>query len=425
MADGFRGIIPNKTRQLGSSTAARRHIKCLIFWLAMPALMSCTDDRQSIQLEKSEIAVQPIYRDIDDWLLACSNLRVCSVRSVNEDPALAGELAMTREPGPKGQVRLLITRIGLEEGLDLRDLEVDDRPIAIPLNWQAPADSNSASLDHGQAVRFIKAVTSGHKLSFGRGDLRSSISLDGFARSIVGMDEAQGRAGTVTALIQTGVKPASAVPAAIALPVLYAAPAQMPSDLGNQFVAHVRKAQSELLRKKDCEADPAQQGDVAYALDDERNLVMLSCYMGAYQASYLVFVAPKTTPERAQILSLPKGPIRSGDSPETGGEFTEAQWDSRSSTLSTDERGRGTGDCGESLSWTYLGKGKWRISEQRALYRCGGGFRELPQLYKANVIVSETFFDRALGFKPDALSDNFGAHDHLLDVWSRDWMVRI
>ena len=393
MAGGFKGIMPNKTRQLRSYNAAHWYIRCLIFWLAMPPLMACTDDRQSSELEKSEIAsqtVQPIYRDIDDWLLACSNLRVCSVRSVNEDPALAGEMAITREPGPNGKVQLLITRIGLEEGLDLRDLEIDGRPMAITFNWQTPADSNSASLDQEQAVRFIKAVTSGHKFSFGRGDLRSSISLDGFARSIAGMDEAQGRAGTVTALIQTGERPASAVPAAMATPVLYAAPAQVPSDLGKQFAEHVRKAQSELLSKKECEVDQAQRADVAYALDDQTNLVMLGCYIGPYQASYLVFVAPKTTPEMAQILSLPKGPIRSGDYPETEGEFTEAQWDSRSSTLSTYERGRGPGDCGESLSWTYLGKGQWRLSEQHALYRCGGGFREWPQLYKANVIVSET-----------------------------------
>lgn len=355
--------------------------------------MSCNDHRRSDELQKSEMAsqaTQPIYRDINDWLLACSNLRVCTVRSVNDDAAFSGKMAITREPGPNGKVRLSITRIGLEEGLDLRDLEVDGRKVAIPFDWQKQAGSASASLDHEQAVRFIKAAASGHKLSFGRGDLRSSISLDGFDRSIAGLDEAQGRAGTVTSLIQTGERPASAVPAAMAVPVLYAAPAQGPSELGNQFAAHVRKAQSELLSKEECEADPAQRGDVAYALDDQTNLVILGCYMGAYQLLDLVFVAPKTKPEMAQILSLPKGPIRSGDYTETGGEFMEAQWDARSSTLHTDERARGPGDCGESLSWTYLGKGQWRLSEQRALRRCGGGFRDWPQLYKANVVVSET-----------------------------------
>ena len=205
------------------------------------------------------------------------------------------------------------------------------------------------------------------------------------------MNEAQGRTGTVTALIRTGERPASAVPAPIAAPVLYAAPAQAPLEHGEQFAAHVRKAQSELLGKEECEADPAQRMDVAYALDDQTNLVILGCYLGAYQLLDLVFVAPKTKPEMAQVLSLPKGPIRSGDCTETRGMFMEAQWDARSSTLNAYELGRGLGDCGDSLSWTYVGKRQWRLSEQRAMLRCGGSiFRHWPQLYKANVVVSKT-----------------------------------
>lgn len=336
-------------------------------------------------------AVQPIYRDIDDWLLACSNLRVCTVQSVKDDLAFTGKMTITREPGPSGKVRLSITRIGLQEDLDLRDLEVDGRQMAIPFDWQTHSGTSSASLNHEQAVRFIKALASGHKLSFGRGDLQSSISLDGFARSIVGMDEAQGRAGTTTALIQTGERPASAVPTPIAAPVLFAAPAQAPLEQGEQFAAYVRKAQAELLRKEECEADPAQMMDAVFALDDQTNLVILGCYLGAYQLLDLVLLAPKTKPEKAQVLSLPKGPIRSGEYLETRGLFMEAQWDARSSTLNAYELGRGPGDCGESLSWAYVGKGQWRLSEQRAMLRCGGGFfREWPQLYKANVVVSET-----------------------------------
>ena len=183
--------MPNKTRQFGSYNAGRMSRTCLLFWLAMPALMSCSDHRRSSEPEKSAMAsqaTQTIYRDINDWLLACSNLRDCTVQSVKDNLAFTGKLTITREPGPNGRVRLSIARIGLQDGLDLRDLEVDGRPMTFHFNWQAQPDSFSASLKHEHALRLIKALASAEKLSFGRGDLRSSISLDGFSRSVAGMN---------------------------------------------------------------------------------------------------------------------------------------------------------------------------------------------------------------------------------------------
>lgn len=360
--------------------------------LAFAALASCSADPKPGEAKQSERALagpQPIYRDIDDWLLVCSNLRNCTVRSVKDDMAFAGKLTITRGGGPSGRVQVSITRIGPQEDLDLRGFALDDQPIAMGFDWQRQAGTVTASLDHDEAVQFIKAVASGRKLSFGRGELRSSISLQGLSLAVAGMDEAQGRAGTVTALIRTGQRPASAVPAAIAAPVLLAAPAQIPSEQDKQFAARVRKAQSALLQREECEADPAQRMDVAYALDDQSNLVILGCYLGPYQLLDLVFIAPKTKPELAQVLSLPTGPVRSGDCTQTGGKFMEAQWDPKLSTLSTNERARGPGDCGESLSWTYQGKGQWALSEQRAVLRCGGGFTHWPQVYKVQVVVPE------------------------------------
>lgn len=361
--------------------------------LTLADLGSCSADPKTEDARQSEPVLaghQPIYRDIDDWLLVCSNLRDCTVRSVKDELAFAGKLTITRGAGPSGRLQVSIARIGPQEDLDLRDFTLDDQPMAMGFDWRRQAGTAIASLDHDDAWQFIKAIGFGQKLSFGRGDLRSSISLHGFVHAIAGMDEAQGRSGTVTALIRTGGLPVSAVPMAPEAPVLYAAPLQALSEQNKQFVAGVREAQSELLKREECKADPAQRMDVAYALDDQTNLVILGCYLGLYQLLDLVFVAPKTNPKMAEVLSLPPGPVRSGDCTQTGGRFMEAQWDAKSSTLSVDERARGPGDCGESLSWTYLGQGQWALSEQRAMLRCGGGFADWPQVYKAHVLRRKT-----------------------------------
>ena len=145
------------------------------------------------------------------------------------------------------------------------------------------------------------------------------VSLKGSSAALRFADAAQGRAGTVTAFAATGAKPASAVPAAPALPHVKAVHATaLPAGT-------IGKAQhAALIKAASCEedGDPAAELDVA-RLDRGRMLVLIPCGAGAYNFSTVPMLVEANG--KASVAPFEGGAGYAGDKGQV--ELVNAGWE--------------------------------------------------------------------------------------------------
>jgi hypothetical protein len=334
------------------------------------------------------LGAQPAYREIKDWVLACDNTHACFAKydAADDGPGGGGYLSVAREAGPAGA--LVVTLEGDQENSVLPGPggpRLDGRPLA-GYAWAKDAKAGTWTLKGDAALRFVRAIGNGSKLTYSAAKAAPYVSLSGMKAALLAMDENQGRLGGVTALARAGPQPASAAPAAPLLPVVYARPVK--DDLPNAaaFAAAVRKAAAKVLDDHACDADQASR-DEAHALDAANAIVILGCMEAAYQGSLLAFEAPRNAPGKARQLFMPLEPrLDSKDSTNSDGEYTEGAWDPKTAAFTQSAKGRGVADCGSSTTWTWNGQA-FQLSDYNALARCGGGPPgDWPTIYRTRVV---------------------------------------
>lgn len=340
----------------------------------------------------SAAAATPVYREIKDWVLACDNTRACIAKFVADESATkpsdgdVGYLAVSREPGPSG--KLVVTVEGDEHAPDPASFRLDGKPLVQTLSWRRDDGEKTASLSGPDATRFLKAIREASLLIYSSDSDAPWVSLKGMTAALLAMDDVQGRVGGLTALVRPGPAPAAAVPPADPLPVVHAAPARTPLADPKAFAAAVRRSQKALLARHDiCQPEMAR-ADAAYALNDAEAVVILGCYEAAYQASVLLFRAPRTAPEKSrQVIFPPQPTVDPKAVAEQQGEYiAEDGWDSKTASFSETAKGRGPADCGESSTWTFDGQ-DFRLTQFNSMPRCGGGPPgDWPTLWRAKVV---------------------------------------
>jgi hypothetical protein len=243
-------------------------------------------------------------------------------------------------------------------------MRLDDKPIG-PFAWSKPDETGLVSLSGPPAFGLVRTLRDGQSLTIGS----SKVSLSGLAAALLVMDDVQGRVGNESALARPGPRPATATPAAPALPVLHAAPPPPALEGKDALIAAVRTAVAADLKASDCE-DAANQDD-AQPLTRSEALVMVGCIMGAYQGSALVYRVPRDAPGRARRVELPLPPTAEADAAERRGELVAADYDPKAATLTFSAKGRGLADCGTSGSWVFDGA-DFKLEEYNYKGRCGG-----------------------------------------------------
>jgi hypothetical protein len=338
------------------------------------------------------LGAPPVYREIKDWVLACDNTRVCFAKYVPADEGAAGGgyLSIARDAGPTGALV-----ISLEEDVDGAvpspgSLALDGRPLA-GTAWKADAKSQTAALNGDAAMAFLRAIADGKVLSYSNGKTTQTVSLSGMKAALLAMDEDQGRLDGQTALARPGPKPASDVPAALPVPVVHAAAPTKPLAGGAAFAAAVRRGQAAALKAHECE-DDFLTADQAEPLNDHESLVTLGCVSGAYQASVLIFRAPRDAAQKAAEIILPLQPtLTDADSrPTDRGEYVaEDGWDPKTASFDESAKGRGMADCGESSEWAFDGS-QFHLASYSRLDRCGGGPPgDWPTLYRTTTVLAK------------------------------------
>ncbi len=295
-----------------------------------------------------------------DWIVGCDNTLRCELRSLGTENEPPGDvtLSVARDAGPAG--KLEVTVDGFE------DAEV-----------ATAVDGKRA----GTPAQIVAAMANGRVFSaLSAGKTIATLSLRGASAALRYVDAAQGRAGTVTASVAKGLKPASAVPAAPTPPTISAV------RPGGDAVRPTAAQLADMRRTAQCDADAFASDSLgdpqAHALGGGETLVLLPCSAGAYNLLSAVFVLDGGAPR----------PVRT-DAPvgfdETGGASrgpvpTVVNGDWKAGVLTSYAKARGLGDCGVYQDFVWDGE-RLRLSGQREMGECRGNIVYITT-WRANVV---------------------------------------
>ncbi|HQT45628.1 MAG TPA: DUF1176 domain-containing protein [Acidocella sp.] len=323
----------------------------------------------------------PSYDQYKDWLVACDNSLNCEAKVFgSDDNDDAGQLTLTRAGGADGALKV---EIAAGAALGARGVRLDGQPLTLGEGWKASTSDGVTTLDATsyEVVRqLIEAARNGQEIELAvvanaGGGVRSiPLSLHGFSAALLRMDARQGRVGTETALLNPGTQPARAVPPAPPMPLVPWHPitAQLAPGEDKRLIDTVTKAGTAVLEHEQCDAsqDSSDFTPSVFALGTKQALVLIPCIEGAYQGSYVGFIAGRADRTQAELkLSTPMKGNDASDQSTTM--LTEADFDPKTGMLSMFAKGRGLGDCGEAASWIWEGT-RFVLSSLTYQDNCGG-----------------------------------------------------
>lgn len=319
--------------------------------------------------------VRPEIREFREWRAVCDNGNACVAWTGSDD---GGWLRVAMEAGPAAR-----PTVTASEGFD-----GDDRPDALRLKIDGrdfpirggPQDAANADASGTRARNALAALAAGRSAALVLDDRTIDLPVSGVSAALLWIDERQGRLGTTTALLRRGDRPANAVPAAPALPVVRPAPpisqtgfaAASPMEDDPPADLRVPAAIEALEAVKACREENNEYLDkavLAARLDSATVLWGVPCGSGAYNATYVLYLArPDGSGVRPADLPTWKPRTKDGE-PDLW--LVNPVYDAENQTLTVFPRGRGLGDCGTIQTWTWTATG-FALTEERFMGDCQG-----------------------------------------------------
>lgn len=325
------------------------------------------------------------YKAVKDWIGGCDNTRHCAaIGLAAEDAGSYALLHFERGPAPGDAVRSIRLRVDHEiSRKNFWILQADDAEL-LQFNDMHLVDADSGpGIDivieaPAELETLMGAMRSADSLTLvGDGGPIGSISLAGASAIMLWIDEQQGRLGTTTALVRRGEKSPQSAPPAVVLPHLRSVAVE---PLGPEDAIAVGASVRADLPDDACEPlDPDLGiGDEAWSTDD-RTLVKLICYRGAYNfgSSWFLVDSKAVTP-----LTFPI-PADDGGAPmDTTTDLVNAELDANGN-LSSFYKGRGIGDCGATGRWRWDGQ-TFQLASYALMRDCRGVTPDLwPLLWRS------------------------------------------
>lgn len=303
-----------------------------------------------------------------DWAVACDNAKRCEMTSLvpgdgsDSTPEYDNvSFSVVREAGPAGDFAV---EVQIPDGND--GSEVSVRVDAEIISGAIPKKS-FVRFTGANAARIVAAMVKGKDLFIT--DIADSmigrVSLSGSSAALRFIDAGQGRAGTVTAAVAKGAKPASDVPAAAAVPVIrYLRPGGARAPVTKAMRAAMDKASDCAAVYEGGEGDPPAVE--TYALGGGKTLALLPCGSGAYNFSTVPYIVENGRAALARFDFM-----SGGDATPSAPMLTNAGWDAKTAQLSSYDKGRGLGDCGAGEDYVWDGA-TFRLVEARRMPDCRG-----------------------------------------------------
>lgn len=308
----------------------------------------------------------PVYADFKDWTVACDVVGDCEARGFSSYDVPGLWLRFTRAAGRAALPRLEIH--GLSGSPRAGAMLFDGRLVALGEGWTSRAAPDAGPgayvLETGGLTaqrRFLQEAKRASTLGFPGGE--DVGSLAGFNAAMLLVDDAQDRVDSPSALARPGTRaPAPGWPRA--LPIVQARPWAGPQPDVGEARRYLRALSGPF---DECDDPQAREGSV-HAISADEVLAMVECWRGAYRAGQLVLRGPRRDPAAARPVRLPPAPHP--EQREFGPMVTAADYDPARARLTGYAKGRGLGDCGESVEWVFDGA-EFQLADYRLLDRCG------------------------------------------------------
>lgn len=332
-------------------------------------------------------------RTFKSWTVGCDNTLSCrAVGFAVQESETNPYVALDREGGPAGAIRLRLAgglgTFGVKDetkGPAAIAVIIDDAvPIVVTTGlaystMSGNGEGERALLSDGPAIETIlAAMKNGRTLRYGpdaeKAKAAAPVSLDGLAATLLFIDDAQGRVGTVTALSRKGGGPAGSVPnppepvriTPMAFPSSKPAPA-FPTEL-------IRRARGDNSEECLLEDSTEQEGK-SVRLSDVLVLYEVPCWLAAYQSGAMLYLDEGKGPAKARPLVLETIDEDKGALVRRLKSITDPQGleEGGDGTLLSLSKGRGIGDCGVFQSWAWTGEA-FGLASYATMPQCRGVF---------------------------------------------------
>jgi hypothetical protein len=286
-----------------------------------------------------------------DWELACDNTGTCRAAGYQlEDTEPAVSLLLERKAGPKQEVTAQV-QLG-SYGEEATALSDGVATLAIKVNGRVvgKVDANPATgnftLSRAAIAAVLPALQQASAVTWSSGKAEWKLSTAGASAVLLKMDEAQGRIGTVGALVRKGKALEDGVPKPVPAPVIIAA--AVPKENAKEVLLQPSQQAAllkELRQVSNRDACPGVftplPGEEAIALDVHRLsgtklIVSVTCERYAYNESNGFWVVNA------------RAPFAPADTGVDGNEYDDGE-------ITSSQKGRGLGDCWSSQTWTWDG----------------------------------------------------------------------
>ncbi len=325
------------------------------------------------------------YKAVKDWIGGCDNTRHCTaIGLAPEDAENYALLHFERGPAADDGVRSIRVRVDHEISREnFWVLQADDAELLQFNDRHLVAAESGPGIDilieDGKELEALMgAMRSADSLTLvGDGGPVGSISLAGASAIMLWIDEQQGRLGTTTALVRRGDKSPQGVARVAPLSRLRSLAVE---PLGPEDAVAVGASVRADLPGDTCEPlDPdTSMRDEAWTTDD-RTLVKLICYRGAYNfgSSWFLVDSKAATP-----LTFPIPAGDRGTGIDTTTDLVNAELAANGS-LSSFSKGRGIGDCGSTGQWRWNGQA-FQLARYALMGDCRGVTPDLwPVLWRS------------------------------------------
>jgi hypothetical protein len=335
--------------------------------------------------------VQAEVKTFRDFVVACDNARDCVAYGLGAD--IVGAYLKIDRGGAPDAIPKITFAVDMPSASSFT-MAFDDPALnaALPKGpFSGPAKDESTARvtvsEPASVAALLDALRKAKTLRVTRTDppggtasdpAGSELSMAGAVAALLWIDEQQKRLGTTTALIRRGDKPASAVPAPPALPVVIAAKAN-PAPLDKHLPKAIETKSLTLCGDGEDEA----KFDEAKRLSDKQILYSFSCpsLSGAYNQAYAYLIAPEDAPQEARTPDFILPPEQKRNDKDII--LVNADFDATTAKLTTFSKGRGLGDCGSETEWIWDGNAFRVVSYRNMPYCRGVLLDDWPMQYRA------------------------------------------
>jgi hypothetical protein len=338
-----------------------RHLTMISLTTALAVATAAPAWSQSPPETIPPVASTPVQHSFEHWRAACDNGGRCFAWNAADDAQ--GWIRISLSAGPDARPAIAAGAIATDPatptGLRIDNLAVEMTPSTLPdSDWVGTLEGEAASLS-------IKALAGARTAHVTGGNTPLAISLTGFSQSLSWIDQQQGRARTVTALFDPGLRPASTVPSAPALPhTTTAATIDQTGFGGAGAVPASVETMPDLVACRDSWGEMHRPPrPVSARLGAATELWGLACSMTTYNTGYLLYLTgPDGRDPRRLVLpgtSEATDIVVNPDYDPATRTLTQSLWDNK------------WGHCGRLQTWVWTGS-EFTLQTEQAMADCTG-----------------------------------------------------